>query len=390
MGNKLFLISYYFAPLGRADGVNRTYLVKHLAELGWDIEVISCANPHALLRNFHRDESLLKILPSGVRHHRVRSTYWGPLGGVASLLGMADDPFGNWRWPVLRQARALFHVPGILYAVVPPVVNATIAWEIARDKKYPLVIDFRDNEFKIPPSVVNDAGTIIASTQQSLDEMRRFYRLGNDRGIEVQNGYPEDLRLLPVKQRGRPGQLRIVYAGLLNLEQDPAVLARAVRFMERRYPETRNTVLVDYFGPQNYYTRLFLRNYLSDTIRFRGYRPFQEILGELADADLAYSSLRADAKSYCIPSKVFQYLSVETPILAAGPEGALKEMITRTGIGRFSAYEDLASQANDIRYLLGNEGSRMEMVENIRRIKQQYAMRSQVKTLSEHLKWLVG
>jgi hypothetical protein len=32
----------------------------------------------------------------------------------------------------------------------------------------------------------------------------------------------------------------------------------------------------------------------------------------------------------------------------------------------------------------------MEMVENIRRIKQQYAMRSQVKTLSEHLKWLVG
>ena len=65
-------------------------------------------------------------------------------------------------------------------------------------------------------------------------------------------------------------------------------------------------------------------------------------------------------------------------------------MITRTGIGRFSAYEDLASQANDIRYLLGNEGSRMEMVENIRRIKQQYAMRSQVKTLSEHLKWLVG
>ena len=243
MGNKLFLISYYFAPLGRADGVNRTYLVKHLAELGWDIEVISCANPHALLRNFHRDESLLKILPSGVRHHRVRSTYWGPLGGVASLLGMADDPFGNWRWPVLRQARALFHVPGILYAVVPPVVNATIAWEIARDKKYPLVIDFRDNEFKIPPSVVNDAGTIIASTQQSLDEMRRFYRLGNDRGIEVQNGYPEDLRLLPVKQRGRPGQLRIVYAGLLNLEQDPAVLARAVRFMERRYPETRTPSL---------------------------------------------------------------------------------------------------------------------------------------------------
>jgi glycosyltransferase involved in cell wall biosynthesis len=387
--NKLYLISYYFAPLGRADGVNRTYLVKHLSELGWDIEVISCANPHALLRNFHRDDSLLKILPAGVRHHRIKSTYWGPLGSLASILGMADDPFGNWRQPVLRHAGSIFREPGILYAVVPPVVNATIAWEIARDKKYPLVIDFRDNEFNIPPAIVKDAGTIIASTQQSLEEMRQYYQLDNDRGIEVQNGYPEDLSPLPAGEREGKGRLRIVYAGLLNLDQDPAVLARAVRFMEIQYPETKGAVLVDYYGPQNYYTRLFLRKYLSDTIRFKGYRPFQEILRELAGADLAYSSLRAEQKSYCIPSKVFQYLSVETPILAAGPEGALKDLIHRNGIGRFSAYGDLASQADDIRSLLGNEHARMEMVRNIRRVKQRFAMRNQVRTLSEHLKLIV-
>jgi glycosyltransferase involved in cell wall biosynthesis len=86
---------------------------------------------------------------------------------------------------------------------------------------------------------------------------------------------------------------------------------------------------------------------------------------------------------------VFQYLSVETPILAAGPEGALKDLINRNGIGRFSAYGDLASQADDIRYLLGNEQARMEMVENIRRVKQRYAMQNQVQTLSEQLKLLV-
>jgi hypothetical protein len=204
--NKLYLISYYFAPLGRADGVNRTFLVKYLSELGWDIDVISCANPHALLRNFHRDDSLLKILPDGVGHHRIKSTYWGPLGSIASILGMADDPFGNWRRPVLRQAGSIFRDPGILYAVVPPVVNATIAWEIARDKNYPLVIDFRDNEFNIPPAIVKDAGTIIASTGHSLEEMRRYYQLGNDRGIEVQNGYPEDLPPSPSeREEGRGG-----------------------------------------------------------------------------------------------------------------------------------------------------------------------------------------
>ena len=191
---------------------------------------------------------------------------------------MADDPFGNWRQPVLRHAGSIFREPGILYAVVPPVVNATIAWEIARDKKCPLVIDFRDNEFNIPQAIVKDAGTIIASTQHSLEEMRQYYQLDNDRGIEVQNGYPEDLSPLPVRERERTGRLRIVYAGLLNMDQDPAMLARAVRLMEIRYPETRGAVLVDYFWPSK-----LLYSPFSPKV-FVGHHPFQGVQAVSGDS----------------------------------------------------------------------------------------------------------
>ena len=44
MPRTLYLVSFYFAPLGRADGINRTHLARMLADLGWKVEVI-CAEP---------------------------------------------------------------------------------------------------------------------------------------------------------------------------------------------------------------------------------------------------------------------------------------------------------------------------------------------------------
>lgn len=387
---KLYLISYYFAPLGRADGVNRAYLVKYLSQMDWDIEVISCENPHAFMRNFQSDPTLMGVIPDSVKLHRITSMYWGPLGELAHLLGLAEDPFGNWVNPVLKASDAIFREPGVIYAVVPPVTNAKIAERISQARHMPLVIDFRDNVFDLPKEIVREARTIIASTQRSLTEMRRNYNLDANKGIVVHNGYPEEHLQGSIPRQFPKERLRIVYAGLLNLDQDPAMLARAVRFMERMYPQTKGVVSADFYGPKNYYTRLFLRKVLSTNIRFRGYLPFQSALEEIARADLAYSSLRTPNKAYCIPSKVFQYIAMETPILAAGPEGALGDLITEHGIGRFSRSDDIESQAEDIFHFIRNPIARMEVKENIRRIKLRFAMHCEVEKLSKHLESVAG
>lgn len=386
---KLYIVSYYFAPLGRADGINRTYLVKYLSELGWDIEVISCRNPHAFLRNFQEDWSLMKVLPSEVKLHRIRSTYWGPLGGIAALLRLIDDPFRNWFRPVLKRADAIFRQEGIVYAIVPPLINAAIAGKVAAERQMPLVIDFRDNVFDLPHEVVQNARAIIASTPYSLQEMQRHYHFKDDVGLTIYNGYPVAHHSKNKSKEVPQDKLRIVFAGLLNLEQDPAMLARAVAHMEKVYPETRNKVSVDYYGPRNFYTRFFLPRYLSENICFRGYVPFKEVLDEIAHADLAYSSLVGEHNKYRVPSKVFQYIAMETPILATGPDGALKNLLLQYGIGRYSSDKDIEAQAADIQYFLTDDQAHAGMVANIRKIKPQFAMRFQAERLSEYLKKFV-
>ena len=381
---KLYLISYFFAPLGRADGVNRTYMTKYLTELGWNVDVISCANPHGFMQSFVTDYSLMDIIPPQVKLHQINSTYWGPFGGIASLLGLMEDPFVNWYRPVMRMADSIFSEKGVIYTIVPPFTNAKIGFDISQRQKMPLIIDFRDNIFNLPKEIVRSCVTIIASTEHSLEDMRKYYGLRSEIGLTIYNGFSVEYPLEAKKYEKAEG-LKIVYAGLINLDQDPVMLARALKMMEQKHPETRMKVLIDYYGPPNYYTRFLLKKQLADNICYQGFLPFKEVLKKIACADISYSSLRLNNNRYRIPSKVFQYIAMEIPILGTGPDGALKEFICNNKIGKFSLANDIEGQAEDIYYLLNNHEARLEMIENIRKIKSKFAMKNQVKKLSDYM-----
>lgn len=383
---KLYLVSYYFAPLGRADGVNRTYLVKYLSELNWDIDVVSCKNPHGFIRSFQKDPTLLDIIPVDVKHHQIKSTYWGPLGGIAEILKMTDDSFANWIRPTVNALDSIIEEDGIVYAVVPPITNAKIAYQIAQEKDLPLVIDFRDDVFNLEPHMVQQADRIFASTKDSLHNMLKHYNLPSDSGIVIYNGYPISQHSTIIKTLAPNEEpLNIVFAGLLSLVHDPAMLAKAVRHMETKHPETKNKVVVDYYGPENFYTKLFLRRYLTENIHFHGYVPYKTVLKKIAQADLAYVSIKTQGRAYSIPSKIFQYIAMETPTLAVGPGGALKTFMKDYKIGRYAQTDDINAQAEDIYFYLNNQQAYNQTVENIRKIKSQFAMQTQAKKLSNYM-----
>ena len=180
-------------------------------------------------------------------------------------------------------------------------------------------------------------------------------------------------------------KLRIAYAGLLNCEQDPAILARAIQRFEKLYPAFKGSVSVDFYGPKNYYTELFLQRNLNRNIRFHGYLPFQQVLEKIRQADLAYSSLAVNSKIYCIPSKIFQYIAMETPILATGPAGSLQNFINEQQIGRFSLHTNLDAQANDLYDLITQPTTLEAMRTRLREVKTQFSMQTQVEKLSEIL-----
>ncbi len=378
---KLYIISYYFAPLGRADGINRTYLSKFLAEKGWNIEVISCHNPKGLLRNFQKDEKLLNILPNSVKINPIPNHY-GRINELFSLMQFSKDPFPSWIEPAIRQGEKIISKRGIIYAIAPPVTNVKVAAKLAKKAGLPLVIDFRDDDFTLNKRHVQQAESIIASTKRSLKNMLEFYAVDSQKGEVIYNGYA--VKTSSTKKIRKDNELTIIYSGLLNHSQHPIMLIKALRNMEERYPETKGKVKINYYGPRNYYTSLFLKRYLNQKIQFHGYIPFQEVLKKIEQSDVAYTSL-TKWNEYCIPSKVFQYISMNTPLLGTGPYGALSDFITKHNFGKFSHWQDIDAQTDDIYSFLLDKHSYNTIVNNLANKSSNYSMKTQACNLDIHL-----
>lgn len=392
MGKKIYLISYYFAPLGRADGVNRTLLTKGLADQGWKIDVVSCANYKGTFLNFQEDTSLLRLLGEQVALYRIENPQQSPFRELAAAVGMIPDAFEGWIKPAISACKKIVQDFGVIYAVIPPVTNAIVASYISQHNQMPLVIDFRDNVFNLNRDIVQKAQAIIASTPQSLTEMIQFYQIGDQiKSLVAYNGFLEnstDVIGSQQKQKKNNQKIKIIYTGLLNYAQDPAILARCIKQLSKTRPDIMQKLGIDYYGPENYYTKIFLKPYLSQVIKFKGYVIFSEALLAMSQADFGYTSLRYNSKSYCIPSKVFQYLSQGLPLIATGPDGALKELINTYKIGVFSEFSNLERHKENILNIIEKPHCVEELRMNVQKFSHIFQLKEQIMKISELLKSL--
>ncbi|HRZ39467.1 MAG TPA: hypothetical protein P5246_00500, partial [Candidatus Omnitrophota bacterium] len=110
---KLYLVSYYFAPLGRADGVNRTYLVKYLSEMGWDIDVVTGENYRSVVLNFQQDPALLNVLPGSINIQRFKSDQGWLMYDLKKTLNIRNNLRRSWIQEAVDQAQ--FDKKGIVY-----------------------------------------------------------------------------------------------------------------------------------------------------------------------------------------------------------------------------------------------------------------------------------
>ena len=392
MKKKIYLISYYFAPLGRADGVNRTLLTKGLADQGWKIDVVSCANYKGTFLNFQEDESLLRLLGEHIALHRIENPQQSPFRELTAAVGMIPDAFKGWIKPAISTCKKIVQDFGVIYAVVPPVTNAVVAAYISQHNQLPLVIDFRDNVFNLSKDIAQKAHAIIASTPQSLTEMIQFYQINNQiRRLVAYNGFLEnygDVAFSQNENKKNNQRIKIIYTGLLNYAQDPAILARCIKRLSKERIDIEQKLEIDYYGPENYYTKIFLKPFLSQITKFKGYVPFSHALLAISKADLGYTSLRYKSKSYCIPSKVFQYINMGLPLIATGPDGALKELINNYRIGVFSEFGDLKKHGEIILNIIEEPHCIEEWKLNVEKIRYLFRLEEQLIKINELLESL--
>ncbi len=89
------------------------------------------------------------------------------------------------------------------------------------------------------------------------------------------------------------------------------------------------------------------------------------------NADIGLVSLATEPYKACFPSKIFECINLEMPILAALPDGDAKRVINEKGYGRAVVYGDMVALQKALEDILTHYE---ELVKNIKRDKPSWAM----------------
>jgi hypothetical protein len=104
------------------------------------------------------------------------------------------------------------------------------------------------------------------------------------------------------------------------------------------------------------------------------YQPADFLSHSLSSANLAYVSVENKAANVCIPSKTFNLLNVEAPLLCVASENAeITKLIESCGIGMAFQEDNILGMADFVESIIDNEEKIMKFKSNIRKIKSDFS-----------------
>jgi glycosyltransferase involved in cell wall biosynthesis len=365
---KALVVSFYFPPAG-GGGVQRPLkLAQYLPALGVETHVLAPDDP----RWVHRDDALR--LPTQAWVHRSR--YLGPSGGKpaeilertagveravaqARLLGrrlLVPDENVGWNVTAIPAAIRLVREHGIDWVITtsPPGSVHLVGAAVARATGARWLADIRDSLVAHPHRRADTAAT--KAKERLRTSIARLVASRADAITCVSEAIAEETLALNPR-----GPVRAIANGsdfddVAGLEYHPLArmrLTHAGSFFGRRDPrpflqalhDTGLDVVARFLGDFRSSDREWAEGLgLGDRLELIPYVPRAESLAMQRDSE-ALLLLIPDAGGRgrgVLSGKVFEYLAVGRPILAAvPPDGAAAELIREVGAGPVVAPDDV-------------------------------------------------
>ena len=415
------MIAFEFPPLASGGVHRPLKLAKYLPRFGVELDVVTVRvedarrwSPAAM------DESLVRGLPERVRVHRIPSGfpewYWRATSSsaghfLAKHLHWGDHTSAFWRGPLMRWLDA--HVasarPDVLFSTVPPFGVASLARAAAHRHRLPWVLDWRDpwTMWQATPFAtyghyrfihategrcLREANASICTSHVTRDDwLGEFPGVDPSRLHVVYNGFdPDDLAAV-VPERPARRRRRIVYVGSFYYwpDQREAMLApawrrpikRALQYRRRREdwryrspyfflrglrrladrrPDLTERLEVVFAGAVPWWLPSMLRETGTESfVTLRGPVPHEESLSLQAGADalLLTSAKIEGGRDYSIAGKTYEYLGLDRPILGVLTDGAMRDIVSRSGRGVLADPDDEESVAVAIDRVASGEAS---------------------------------
>lgn len=262
----------------------------------------------------------------------------------------------------------------IIYSSAMPVSMHMAAGALKARTGLPWVADFRDPWVDSPilrspgfPKrqmqrraerwIVDRADRVVLAMEGLREMFAARYPSMAEKFVYIPNGYDladfADVTPMP----SDPNRFSLLFAGSLYRHGELDAVLGGIELLANRRPDLRKRLLVRFIGRVNEENKRIAAQYsapgrIGDVVRFEDFVPRQQALAEMAGADALLQLRSAEPGSgMFVSGKVFEYMTLNRPILAVMPPGDGRDLVDSLPGGR-SADVDPASVADALERLL--------------------------------------
>jgi glycosyltransferase involved in cell wall biosynthesis len=396
--SRVLLIARHFPPLGGA-GVHRSVgTARHLGSFGYSPVVVTGPGAPRDRWDSH-DAELMRRIPADVEVHRVRGLEPLARTGIAARVSRLRPGVADWvRWWIDEATELGKRVgagAGVVLTSCAPYETAWAGARVASHLGTPWIADLEDpwalDEMRVYPTAVHralalremrralsSAAAIVMAAPEAAIRLRREMPELAERVHSIPIGFDRDDFTTPPAP-AEPGVFRIVHTGSMHTDfglhlrrshrrrrllggmtQGLDVLTRshvflidAIASLIERDPSLRGAVELHLAGSLTESDRAIAAPH--EFVRMRGLLSHAETVALMRSADLLFlpmHDLPSGSRAGLVPYKTFEYLGARRPILAAVPEGDVRDMLSSFDHVSLVRPSDTAGMAAAIRQRL--------------------------------------
>ncbi len=394
---KLAMIAYHFPPSAASGTFRSLGFVRHLANLGWQIQVLTVDGQGIETP----DAKLLEKTPEQVEV--VRAALIDPFAWWARMrkrnatkanqanaspcikvndkgtknrvslrelfsqfLKTPDNQIG-WFLPALLKARLLAK-PDIIYSSAPPFTGHLVAIVLKMIWRVPLICDFRDpwldNPFRqarpswidrwekwLENKVFKKADIVIANTEPMAEAFRVRHPEAITRIHVITNGFdPEDFCDIELERDFSSDELLLVHPGSLYGQRDPRQFLAGLRVAV--FEKGCKNLKVQLIGPSENFDGKALQAHvdeleLTNHVVIVSSVPHAKALAMMRGADMLL--LFSQGTHLQVPAKIFEYMGLGKSIFSVCEvNSATAAIMACLGEQNFSCKNDSGQIASNL------------------------------------------
>ncbi len=226
-----------------------------------------------------------------------------------------------------------------------------------------------DNKFHVSrekkeKKYLSNSDLIITSSKTNRDALKGKYPEFKNK---IKNNYFGYIKPINLIKKEKSEKLRIAYVGRFGGNQKPEIFLNAV--------DKVNDIKVTLIG--NYENYKNIKNYIDkyDFIKSMPHEKFLEFMQK--HVDVGFVSLATDYLGACVPSKIYEYINLGLPIIAALPNGDAMRLINENNYGIACDYNDEACIVKAIQ-TFKNTNKIREYKSNVLKDKQEWSMENRI------------